>query len=125
DVDAAIVIHAPPVERKVGGPIEAIERAVERADVAKPVVAVMLGSGDGPLRPGSSIPSFAFPEQAAAVLGRVAAYSRWRSEEAPEAVHSLGHIKPAVAGELIADHLDQGTMAPGALRALLDAYGVD
>ena len=125
DVDAVIVIHAPPVERQVGAPIEAIERAVERADGGKPVVAVMLGSGDGPLRPGSSIPSFAFPEQAAAVLGRIAAYSRWRAEEAPEPARSLGHIKPAVAGELIADHLDAGTMAPSALRALLDAYGVE
>ena len=124
-VDAAIVIHAPPVERQVGAPIEAIERAVERAGSDKPVVAVMLGSGDGPLRPGSSIPAFAFPEQAAAVLGRVAAYSRWRASEASDPVRPLDHIKPAVAGELIADHLDAGTMAPGALRALLDAYGVE
>lgn len=123
-VDAAIVIHAPPVERQVGAPIEAIERAVARADGGKPVVAVMLGSGDGPLRSGSSIPAFAFPEQAAAVLGRVAAYSRWRAEEA-EAIRPLDHIKPAVAGELLADHLDAGTMPPGVIRALLDAYGVD
>src|SRR5690606_17751712 len=35
------------------------------------------------------------------------------------------HIKPAVAGELIADHLDTGSMPPEALRALLDAYGVE
>lgn len=124
-VHAAIVIHAPPVEAHVGAPIDAIERAVERAGAAKPVVAVMLGSGDGPLRPGSAIPGFAFPEQAAAVLGRVAAYSRWRAEEAPEPVRPLDDIKPFVAGELVADHLDVGTMAPGALRALLDAYGID
>ena len=124
-VDAVIVIHAPPVERRIGAPIESIERAVSSAGVDKPVVAVMLGSGDGPLRPGSTVPAFAFPEQAAAVLGRVAASSRWRSGEAAEAVRPLDHIKPAVAGELIADHLDSGTMAPGALRALLDAYGVE
>jgi acyl-CoA synthetase (NDP forming)/RimJ/RimL family protein N-acetyltransferase len=122
-VDAVIVIHAPPVDAQVGAPIEAIEATADRAD--KPVVAVMLGSGDGPLRRGSKIPSFAFPEQAAAVLGRVAAYSRWRSEEAPEPIRPLDHIKPAVAGELLADHLDEGTMPPGSLRALLDAYGVE
>lgn len=124
-VDAVIVIHAPPVERQVGAPIEAIERAVGSAPVAKPVVAVMLGSGDGPLRKGSAIPAFAFPEQAAAALGRVAAYSRWRAVEATEPSRPPDHITPAIAGELVATHLDSGTMPPGPLRALLDAYGVD
>lgn len=124
-VDAVLVIHAPPVGAQVGAPIDAIERAVAESGATKPVVAVMLGSGDGPLRPGSSIPSFAFPEQAAAVLGRVAAYSRWRAQEAPELVRPLEDIKPVVAGELIAGHLEAGSMPPGVLRALLDAYGVD
>jgi acyl-CoA synthetase (NDP forming)/RimJ/RimL family protein N-acetyltransferase len=124
-VDAALVIHAPPVQRQVGAPIEAIERAVASAGGSKPVVAVMLGSGDGPLRPGSTIPSFAFPEQAAAVLGRVAAYSRWRAEEGREPARPLDHIKPAVAGRMIADHLDAGTMTPAVLRELLAAYGIE
>lgn len=124
-VDAVIVIHAPPVVLQVGAPIDAIERAAAGAGPAKPIVAVMLGSGDGPLRDGSSIPAFAFPEQAAAVLGRVAAYSRWRAEEAPDTARALDHIKPAVAGGLIEDHVDIGSMPPGPLRALLSAYGVD
>ena len=67
---------------EVGEPVAAIERAC--AGATKPVVAVMLGAGDGPLAPGSPIPSFSFPEQAAAVLGRVAAYSRWRRHEGDE-----------------------------------------
>lgn len=123
DVDAIVVIHAPPVQSQVGAPVAAIERATRGA--TKPIVAVMLGSGDGPLSPDSAIPSFAFPEQAAAVLGRVAAYSRWRADEsATPATRPLDHIKPAVAGALIADHLASGTMSPETIRALLDAYGI-
>ena len=44
----------------------------------------MFGAGDGPIHPGSAVPSFSFPEQAAGVLGRIAAYSRWRRTEGDE-----------------------------------------
>lgn len=123
-VDGVVVIHAPPVERQIGAPIDAIERAVADTGARKPVVAVMLGAVDGPLRPGSSIPAFAFPEQAAAVLGRLAAYSRWRAHEAHDVAGPPDHIDRATADALIADHLDAGTMPPEAIRSLLAAYGV-
>ncbi|HEY3484646.1 MAG TPA: GNAT family N-acetyltransferase, partial [Ilumatobacteraceae bacterium] len=67
-VHAVLVIHAPPTASAATGPVEQIDRAA--ADGAKPVVAVMLGTTDGPLTPGSNVPAFAFPESAAAVLGR-------------------------------------------------------
>ncbi len=121
-IDAVMVIHAPPVAAAVGDPIDAIEAAAAGADT--PVVAVMLGSGDGPLRPGSQIPSFAFPEQAAAVLGRLAAYSHWRSHEAGDEPTLLHRIDPAAAGALIETHLAGGTMPHGAIRDLLATYGV-
>lgn len=123
DIDAALVIHAPPVESGVGAPADAIAAAVSGA--TKPVVAVMLGAGDGPLRPGSDVPSFAFPEPAAAALGRLADYSRWRRHEADGAHSHVTPIVPAAAGRLIIEHLDVGTMPPEALRELLAAYGVD
>ena len=51
-------------------------------DSTTPVLAVMLGRLDGPVREGSAVPSFSFPEPAAAVLGRMWAYRRWLSTEA-------------------------------------------
>ena len=78
-IDAVVVIHAPPLVAAIGEPTEAIDAAC--AGAVKPVVAVMLGAGNGPLRPSSPIPSFAFPEPAAGVLARIAAYSAWRRTE--------------------------------------------
>ena len=92
----------------------------------RPVIAVMLGSGDRPLRRGSSVPAFSFPEQAAAALGRIGAYSRWR--RMVEAVHDeqpRAEIDRVRANAIIADHLAAGSMPPGPMRALLDSYGVD
>jgi acyl-CoA synthetase (NDP forming) len=84
----------------------------------------MLGSVDGPLRPGSRIPGFAFPEQAAAALGRVAAYSQWRRDEAGDDPVAPARIDAAAAGELVGRHVEAGTMPPGDIRRLLAAYGV-
>ncbi len=44
--------------------------------------AIMLGGIDGPVLPGSTVPAFAFPEQAAAVLGRAYAYGQWLETQA-------------------------------------------
>ena len=122
-IDALLVIHAPPVADAVSAPVDAIARAAEHAD--KPIAVVLLGADDGPLRPGSDVPAFAFPEQAAAVLGRVARYSEWRRDEAAEApLEAPSRIDPDRAGALIADHLGVGSMPPEAIRELLAAYGV-
>ena len=83
DIHAVLVVHAPATFGEVGERVAAIDTAASGAD--KPVVAVMLGASDGPLGAGSSIPNFSFPEQAAAALGRLAAYSAWRRNEADAA----------------------------------------
>ncbi|MEO6571310.1 MAG: acetate--CoA ligase family protein, partial [Ilumatobacteraceae bacterium] len=126
-VDAVMVIHAPPTIAGIGGPIACIEGAVAERSAAKPVVAVMLGSEDGPLGPGSDIPAFAFPEQAAAALGRLSAYSTWRSTEAVDEPESdmSSTIDPAAAGAVIEQHLASGSMPPEGIRELLASYGVD
>ncbi len=123
EVDAVIVIHAPPTFEAIDQPIDAIVRASEGA--GKPIVAVMLGSTDGQLSPDSPIPTFSFPEQAAAVLSRVAAYSAWRRAIAAEATDvESTPIDPARAGAIVAQHLDAGTMPPSAMVELLASYGV-
>ncbi len=122
-VDAVFVVHAPAAVGAIGQPIEVIEAAAAEAD--KPVIAVMLGSGDGPLRPGSAIPAFAFPEQAAASLGRLAAYSRWlRTIEADADDDLSAQFDRATADSIVAGHLAAGTMPPGPLGDLLASYGV-
>jgi acyl-CoA synthetase (NDP forming)/GNAT superfamily N-acetyltransferase len=122
-VDAVLVIHAPPVESAVGEPTMAIERAC--AGAAKPVVAVMLGALDGPLQPGSSIPAFAFPEQAAAVLGRLAAWSVWRANLHDHGdAHVPEPIDMGAADDVISQHLDEGTMTASAIRTLLGSYTI-
>ncbi len=123
EVDAVIVIHAPPTFAAIDGPTTAIVEASSGA--TKPIVAVMLGSTDGQLSSDSPIPTFSFPEQAAAVVSRVAAYSAWRRAVACEASEvESATIDPVRAGAIIAEHLDNGTMPPSALVELLGSYGV-
>ena len=124
DVHAVMIVHAPPVEDAVAAPIDAIERAT--AGAAKPAVAVMIGAVDGPLRPGSAVPVFAFVEPAAAALGRVAAYSRWRALDAADDAAPPADIDPPRAGAVIAASIAAGaTVTPAQARELLDAYGID
>ena len=59
DVDGVLVIHAPPIHDAVGAPVDAIDEA--SAGGTKPVVAVLLGSVDGPIRPGSRVPGVLVP----------------------------------------------------------------
>jgi acyl-CoA synthetase (NDP forming)/RimJ/RimL family protein N-acetyltransferase len=125
EVDAVMVIHAPPLPHAIGEPTTAIDEACR--DAPKPVVAIMLGAGNGPLRPGSPIPSFRFPEQPAAVLGRVADYSDWRRAEHRERAE-LEVVREALdvagASAIIADYVDDGDAPPEVVAALLACYGV-
>jgi acyl-CoA synthetase (NDP forming) len=126
-IDAVLVIHAPPLVDAIGEASQQIDAACEGA--TKPVVAVMLGSGDGPLLPGSSVPSFSFPEQAAAVLGRIAAYAHWRRTEGADDIdpeHAPDHIDVAAADALITSTRATAgpSSTPETIRELLACYGV-
>jgi acyl-CoA synthetase (NDP forming)/RimJ/RimL family protein N-acetyltransferase len=125
-IDAVMVIHAPPLAAAVGEPTAAIEEAC--AGATKPVVAVMLGAGNGPLQHGSGIPSFRFPEQAAAVLGRIADYSDWRRAEQPHGAEPelLPDVDADAAAGSIGAHLDGGQTpsTPEMIGELLATYGV-
>ncbi len=124
DTDAVLVIHAPPSVHDVLAPGEVIDRTA--AGSTKPVVAVMLGAGDGPLQPGSGIPSFAFPEQAVAVLARMAAYAAWRASEADADVGDdiPDDIDRAGAAAVIDRMDDDGSPGPERVRELLATYGI-
>ena len=121
DVDAVLVIHAPAVASAIGRPIDHIDRAA--AGAAKPVVAVMLGAVDGPLRRGSAVPAFSFPEPAVAVLGRLYSYWQWRTGEGAAVVESPPGIDLAGAARVISAAVDAGRdqLSAEEIRSVLGA----
>jgi acyl-CoA synthetase (NDP forming)/GNAT superfamily N-acetyltransferase len=123
-VDATIVIHAPPVPDALGhvaAPIDDVARGA-----AKPVLAVMLGERDGPLRAGSPVPAFTFPEQAAAVLGRMWGYSQWRALAALQPDVALSDVASDEVAGFLAAALDAGRreLSDDELGHVLASYGL-
>ena len=125
DVDALLVIHAPALAT-AASPAAQIDAAA--AGAGKPVVAVMLGHDDGPIVPGSKVPTFAFPESAAAVLGRALRYAAWRAEEADNDgdIEGAAVVDTAAARGVIADALAAGTerLDMASMSALFASYGI-
>jgi acyl-CoA synthetase (NDP forming)/GNAT superfamily N-acetyltransferase len=129
DVDGVLVIHTPAVTSETDA---AMANAIDRAgtDVPKPVLVVLLGSADGPVRPGSEVPAFSFPEQAAAVLARSYGYGRWLETEREETPSSITALDPdaalAVIEQATSSHPDGGAFSldTAASSELLGAYGI-
>jgi acyl-CoA synthetase (NDP forming)/RimJ/RimL family protein N-acetyltransferase len=123
-VDAVLVIHAPPVVDAIAAPVDEVDGAA--AGAAKPVVAVLLGRDDGPLRPGSNVPAFSFPEPAAAVLGRCWAYAHWLATEATGTIERHADVDTEAAAAIVTAALAAGRQfldAPDCC-AVLAAYGL-
>ena len=99
DVDGIMVIYAPAVVEDVDAAARDIDAAA--AGAAKPVIAVLLGGADGPVSPGSRVPAFMFPEQAAAAFGRSYGYGRWRRDEADAPPEIARPVNPAAAHAII------------------------
>ncbi len=127
DIDGIMVIYAPAVVEDVDAAARDIDAAASGA--TKPIIAVMLGGADGPVSPGSRVPAFTFPEQAAAVFGRSYAYARWRRDEADAPQEVARPVNPAEAHTIISDavaeiagdiRVDLATK-----RRLLAAYGIE
>jgi len=137
DVDGILVVFAPPVPAFEASMGPTIDSAADGAD--KPVVAVMIGSGDGAVVTGSKVPNFSFPEQAVATLAHSLSHGRWLAVENENTATPPRSVDPARAGALIADLLAAallGSDAPNGADAttridvergaeLLDAYGIE
>jgi acetyl coenzyme A synthetase (ADP forming)-like protein len=89
DVDALIVVFTPIDEARstniLAGIRAGIAAARDRGALNKPVVACLMSDSPEtvPLRVGNeTIPTYAFPENAARALGHAAAYAAWRSQPA-------------------------------------------
>ena len=126
-VDAVIAIFAPPLEVRADRVARAIAAAADPAD--KPVVATYLGVN--PRRNAVSselaVPAFAFPEEAARALGRVARYGEWLAE--PEGtVPELADVDPdatrAIVAELLAQAPDGCELDPTSAMGVLGSFGI-
>ena len=125
DVHAVMMIYAPPVPDAVNVVARPIDELA--ANASKPIVAVMLGARDGPLQPGSPVPSFAFPEPAAAVLARMWAYSQWRTLEAGHVDDEPDDIHTDEVAAFLAAAVDAGRseLTGDEVHHILSRYGLD
>src|SRR6266542_3981184 len=85
EVDALIAIHTPFGANGSGPTLDAIRQGIAAGRAAegagKPVLVCLVAKDDAGtpmVLAGESIPTYGFPESAARVLGKVAAYAEWR-----------------------------------------------
>jgi acetyl coenzyme A synthetase (ADP forming)-like protein len=130
--DAIITIFVPPLvtaERDVIREIALAAQDTGRDAGHVTLVSVFMGSRDSrPAAPdaqGRRVPGFSFPEDAARALGHAARYARWRERPAGVAIPPAG-CRPDEAAAIIAAELAHGGgwLAPRAVNALLDCYGL-
>ncbi|MBL8776771.1 MAG: GNAT family N-acetyltransferase [Acidimicrobiales bacterium] len=127
EVDAVLVIYAPPLSDRTGEVIDAITATAPIG--GKPVVATALGVGavDLPSPGDGAVPSFTFPERAARALGAAAAYGAWRAEEAgePPPLDGVDEERARLlVEEVLAHHLEGTVLGPADADALLAAFGI-
>ena len=122
-IDSAIVIFIPPMVTAGADVAQALTQAAA-TDRTKPVLAVFMGSETAAdlLRP---IPSFVFPEAAAAALARAARYGEWRA--APEgSVPVFTDVDTRAARSVISAVLARGGgwARPAEAQTLVTAAGI-
>jgi acetyl coenzyme A synthetase (ADP forming)-like protein len=127
--DAVIVLFVPPVVAGANEVATAIRDTVARAEVDKPVLAVVMSAEGTPpaLREsGAPVAAFPYPESAARALGLAANRAEWLRRPAGT-VPALDGIDTATARRLVDDALAEGEEAwleARETRRLLEAYGV-
>jgi acyl-CoA synthetase (NDP forming) len=130
EVDALIAIHTPLDEDGSPAMLDAIRQGTAAGRAAegsgKPVLACLVAR-DAAAEPielaGESIPTYAFPESAARVLGKVAAYAQWRA--GPHGIiPDFEDMDPASARQTCRRALEErgaGWLSAEETRAVLDA----
>lgn len=136
-VDAVIAIYVPPLVTEADEIAAAILAATAPAATAggtgggstKPVVACFLDPDGRPEleRADGRIPTFAFPEAAAAALDRAARLAEWRARPEGVVPDVTGLDLPgarAVVDAAFADRPDGGWLDPDAAHRLLGCFGI-
>ncbi len=133
EIDAVLVIYAPPVVTAPVDVARAVTTAVAGATAAKPVAACFLGRaevadvlrGEGAGRP---IPTFPFPETAARALGRAAQLGAWRARpvgEVPVLAEIDADAARTVVVERLHDNPDGAWLDWQECAGVLGAFGLD
>jgi acyl-CoA synthetase (NDP forming) len=128
NVDALIVIFIPPLVTRPEDAARAVVEGVQALGGEKPVLTVFMqarGIPDALRAPGTRIPSFAFPEDAAIALARVARYGEWRARP-DEPPFQLADARRDEAAAIVAAALGRGAgwLSPDEVWALLACYGL-
>jgi acetyl coenzyme A synthetase (ADP forming)-like protein len=126
-VDALVVIFIPPLATQPEDVARAILAAARDLKREKPILAVFMSARGVPdvLRTSDlQIPSYAFPEDAALALARVARYGRWlaRPVETPPRVEARRDEATAIVASALGR--GGGWLEPGDVARLLDCYGL-
>jgi acetyl coenzyme A synthetase (ADP forming)-like protein len=117
-IDAVIALFVPAASVEAADVGAAISRAAAAAGhPEKPVLAAILAATGAPatLRAAAHIPSFSYPEAAAAALGRAAEYGEWLRHSAGR-VPRLTGIDSPTAAEVIASALAHDPSPPPGVR---------
>jgi acyl-CoA synthetase (NDP forming) len=129
EIDALIVIFAPPLVTRAEDVATAIRAAAAQMRRAIPVMAVFMSAAGAPGPQSGAetrIPSYTFPENAAHALARVVRYAQWRAR--PEGnVPKLADMRTDEAVAAVASMLDAGPsrwLDPDEVRTLLGCYGL-
>jgi acetyl coenzyme A synthetase (ADP forming)-like protein len=133
EVDSLVVIYLP-LDKTTTGPVldaicEGITAGRAAGGTGKPVLACLM-TEEGINRPlelgNEKIPSYTFPESAARVLGKVAAYAEWRSRPLGT-IPDFDDLHPANARELCRKALRErgaGWLTTEETRAVLTTMGL-
>jgi acetyl coenzyme A synthetase (ADP forming)-like protein len=128
EVDALVVIYIPPMASQAPDVARHIAEAVGSLDRTIPVITAFMSARGVPdeLRAGSvSIPSFAFPEQAAIALAHTATYGQWRHRPEGKVVTFEDTRADEAAAILSAAFGRAGSwLEPEEVERLLGCYGV-
>ena len=128
EIDALIVIYIPPLEASAAEVARQLVGAIGDVDGRIPVLSCFMSARGLPeaLRaPGTRIPSYRYPEQAAIALARAVRYGVWRAR-AEGHVPSFDDVEPGEAAALIAAALARGDewLPTEEAERLLACYGI-
>ncbi|MBK8942444.1 MAG: acetate--CoA ligase family protein [Polyangiaceae bacterium] len=125
EVDAILVLFVTPIVTEARDVAEAIVRAATRSD--KTILTCFMGRHGVPEAVSSlrakDVPSYAFPESAAAALAKAVRYGEWLAS--PEGVvPTLEGIDAPRARRAVAGAAASRWLSPDEVRELLAAYGI-
>ena len=128
EVDAVIVVFIPPFLTRAEDVAGEIAAAAGDLPADKPVVAVFMTAAAPPESLSQAdIPSFTYPERAAAALGRMARWAEWRARPAGRVVTPPGidHARGrALLDEVLDSRPDGGWAEAAAAEEHFAAYGI-